>query len=311
MRSLNDDVHPMLMRAKQKKVRLIASDIDWTLRDPTNSEYDFQSVQKLCVQVLKKGINVLILTGRDASLKRDFVPGIISYMKRVDVSLPLYAGCANGISLYEITQSGIHTLYSYTLTYSQICEILHIIGNTQKYNRLTLSDFQNRGISVFQKFLSSSWNDIIPKNYVSKAKPFHGGLYIEPSKISFVLPKNKFKIRSLIDTIRNNLPHEYVLKSDQEFGHITRSATIGGKIVADKYIALEYILKKTRCRSIHAVVFGGALDDIDRRMLENCPYSFTNQQGYKPKKITKPPFKLIGKKSPVGLVHDAISYLIT
>lgn len=305
-----NDVHPLLKEAKQQKVRLLASDIDWTLRDPTNPKYDFHAVQKLCLHIIQKGITILILTGRDASLRRDFIPGMIILLKKHNITIPMYVGCANGISLYKLSKNGTRTIYKHPLRVTQINEILRIIKETHFIYQLKLEDFQKRGISVFQSFLLSNWNGIIPQKYIKKAKPFNGTVFIEPSKISFVLPKSQSTSSSFITRIKRELPNILCVQNDQEFGHISLLKSEKRQIIADKSFALEYVRKKMHLRATHLVVFGGALDQIDQKILQKYPFSFTSQQEYQPVGSNSPPYKLTGELSPVGLVHEAIRYIV-
>ncbi|OGG11302.1 hypothetical protein A2Z00_02380 [Candidatus Gottesmanbacteria bacterium RBG_13_45_10] len=301
--------HPMLAKAKRQGVRMIASDIDWTIRDPNDARYDMSSAQQLCSRIMKRGIYTLILTGRDASFQRDFVPGIRTFLKKNSMTLPLYAGCANGGSLYEISAYGIQMLYLYGLADDEVDSCISIVSKSMDTLHLHRENFQPQGITVFIKFLSTSWNGIIPTNLLAKAKKFKGIVFCEKSKVSFVLPKNPAKSDALLSGIRTLLPKRYSVKTDQEYGHITRARTDDGKLI-DKSFALQYVCKTTRTTLAHVVIFGGVLDEIDRRMLTRCPYGFTNQKEYTPINPGKPPFKLNGKTSPVALVHEAISYLI-
>lgn len=300
------NIHPMIRDAKRSGIRLIVSDIDWTLRDPTNHRYNFRAVQHLCLWVMQKKVTVLLLTGRDASLRKDFIPGMITLLKKNNVTTSMYAGCANGISLYEIRNKGIRTIYKHHLLPKHIDKILTIMRKVQLSDALTLPDFQQRGISVFQSFLLSDWKGIIPKKYIQKAKPFSDTLFIEPAKISFVLPKSQSTAALFIRKIKRMLPKIYCVQNDLEFGHISLSKSSDGRIIADKSSALEHVRKILHISSNQLVVFGGALDQIDRHMLKQYPFSFTNQQEYMPAVNGKPPYKLTGRLSPVGLVYEAI-----
>jgi hydroxymethylpyrimidine pyrophosphatase-like HAD family hydrolase len=304
-------IHPMIITAKRTGVSLIASDIDWTLRDPTDPVYNFQAVQKLCLTVLQKKVTILLITGRDASLRKDFVPDMITLLRKHHVETSMYTGCANGISLYEICNKCIRTIYEHPLLESNIDQIVKIIKETQVSYELTPRDFQQRGISTFQSFLLSDWKTIIPKKYIQKAKPLNGSIFIEPSQLSFVLPKSRLACASFINKIKKSLPNIFCVQSDLEFGHISLSKSPTGQRIADKSSTLEYVRKKLRIGSRHLTVFGGALDQIDRKMLHQYPFSFTNQQKYRPAIHRDPPYKLTGKQSPVGLVYEAIQYIVS
>lgn len=306
-----DTIHPMLIAAKRIGIKLIASDIDWTLRDPTDQTYNFQAVQKLCLKVLQKNITILLLTGRDASLQRNFFPNMISLLKRYHIVNSMYAGCANGIKLYKICNKGFQTIYKNHLSEKHIDEILKIIRTLQSSYKLTSSDFQQRGISVFQSFLKSDWKSIIPKKYIQKAKLFNGTVFAEHSKLSFVLPKSQTITELFISKMKKELPNIYCVQNDLEFGHVSLAKSSTGQMIADKSLALEFVKKILHISNNQLIVFGGALDQIDKKMLNNYPFSFTNQQKYTSAGNKKRTYKLIGKQSPVGLVYEAIKYIIS
>jgi len=308
MQHSTNTIHPMLLQAKQHGVRMIATDIDWTIRDPDNPRYDFSAIADICCQIKKKGIEFLLLTGRDASFRRDIVPLLQKYLKQNSVTSPMYAGCANGGSLYKITSRAIHTVYRYGLSVNEIDECNALISRSIVKLDLTHADFQSQGLNVFAGFLSLSWDEVIPDWILFRAKKYQGLLFCEATKVSFVLPKLSITKKRLIEMIRKQLPNRFSLKTDQEYGHITLKQT-DDKFI-DKILALEFVRKQKRINKEHVVVFGGGLDEIDKQMLTKYPYSFTNQQKFKEKNVTKPPYKLIGKSSPVALVYEAILYLI-
>ena len=304
-------LHPKLKEAKQRGIHLIASDIDWTLRDPSDPRYELDAVQSLICRIKKSGLQVMLLTGRDASLRRDFLPGLISQMNKHKIESPIYFGCANGISLYQVNGRNITTIYENDLTFRDIQKCLTVISLVQKKHKLRLEDYQNRAVDVFQKFLSSVWKDILPQRYIALAKKLGGTIFVESSKISLALPKNTSVQRSYISTIKRKIGPSFTLKGDQEFAHISRAYVDGKNSKADKLFALNFVCDKLNINLDQVAVFGGALDEIDRRMLKHCKYGFTNQQEYKSTNDKTPPFKLSGNVSPVALVHKAINYLIS
>ena len=106
------------------------------------------------------------------------------------------------------------------------------------------------------------------------------------------------------------LPNIYRVQYDLEFGHISLAKLSAGRTIADKSYALEHVKNILHLNSNQLVVFGGALDQIDKNMLNKYPLTFTSQQGYTPDVKGKPPFKLTGNLPPVGLVYEAIKYIV-
>lgn len=310
---MSTSANTKLTEARQQGIHLIVADIDGTLVDPQDSSYGLDRALELVLEISNKGVTPALISARDASLKRKAFPLISEELAKAKNNRSIYLGFANGSNLWKITNDKRHQLYSYAFTSSEVAAVLATYDAEYVTLGLSEEELHPQGLSTFRTFLSTidDWTQFINPKLLDRTRRYRGRLFVEESKISIVLPRDRHLQLKFKQSLQNQLGSGYFIRGDDVFTHISKQIVIQGQTVDSKRYALEQIIADSGTQSKHIVAFGDQPDDNDQELLKAVPFAFTNNQDYKPKNLTKPPFLLPASGSPVIPVYTAINYLLS
>lgn len=283
-----------LQELKDKGVVALAFDYDGTLYQ-RGTQYDHERAFDLIAAVRTRDIAVGVFSSRQATFERL----LDEQLGQSSLATPFFFGGGNGSQLSLIQKGERKVLYSHLLNDQEIQVICQNIAQAASKHSLN-----PEGLKNFKDLLKQDWTGYLESDLIIHAAQYKGLLFIERSKISFVLPSSKPDRQELINSLSEKLGKSFVvLAGDQTYAHISKRLEKDGKC-----LAIAKMLKRLKSDKNHLGVFANMPHGNDRVMLSSFPYAFTNDFEFEGK---PPPYVLPFSNPPVRSVHTAVSFLIS
>ena len=291
----------------RKKVSAIVLDYDGTIFEAHHPIYTHEKAIDLLFRIIQGNKIPIVITARDASFRKDVLAKI---QPRLQINQILYFASGNGSSLEKIFQTHSKILYQHLLIKSQVQRILSAYNNTVQKMKLHRDDFKDSSLNVFLEFLREpdQWMKFVAHDNFQISTSYSGRVFIEYSKVSFVLPRDIHVQNEFVSALSHTLLPDFNLKGDGSFLHVSRKILKKGKDVDGKLLALKTALSDSRLTKDRVAVFGDSPDGNDKDMLRFSPFSFTNKSNHKLQ--YKLPHILIGNTHPIHRIHSAVLSLI-
>ena len=291
-----------LKELKTNGLKLLGLDYDGTIYDrhaspPYNSH---QAAIDLALNIMKAGVNLGLITSRDASIKKILFPPLLRASQEI-ADLFVFVGGANGSNLTEIKNGEKREIYNHCLILDQIKTIIDV------YNELSVLNLDPKSKKVIERFLTEDWSGYVPNNLftISKENP---GVWVEQSKVSLILPSNQKMQRKVMTDLQEKLKEQLgdeltIVWANDPFVHVSKKLEFDGKL-----LAIQTIMKELGTDEHHTAAFGDTPHGNDKGLL-SLPYSFTNYPLEKPD-LETPPYVLPCFGSPIESIYKAIRFLI-
>ena len=304
------DQQPLQVLKKIKhNLKALVVDYDGTIFDAENPQFNHQQAADLLISVMNKGIVPVVISARDVSFFLSVAPLLESSLSK-EKKHYYFAG-GNGSYLLKISKNSKELIYNYCLTQDEIDTVLTIYEGLIKKLNLTNDNFINKGIVTFSDFLTqlATKHNLMEPKLLNLAHQYGGAIFIEKSKISFVLPRDE-KLKQLFQTyLIKSIPKDLTAKGDSSYIHVTKKIKLDSGYIDGKLLALKTVMQLLNLSAQELVVFGDSPMGNDQAMLNHIPYSFTNNQEFIPLENSSLSY-LSGTSLPVEKVHQAIMFLI-
>lgn len=282
-------------------IRAFVFDYDGVLygRNDDNPKYrTHDEARSLLSQIADAGYHIAVITARDASFKRDFMPFLFELSKN-NPAVMLYVGGANGSNVDKIQSGTSAVLYENVFSSEQTNDIMNVFRTLG----LTVSDIDPVSKKVFEKFLAEDWSGYVDAKLFDLSKEGQGLRWVEKSKITIALPTDRKQQETILDQLRERLKNMPCVVSwaHDAFVHVTPKLQDDGK-----KLAIQAIQKDLSLRSDQMIIFGDTPHGNDAELL-TYPNAFTNYFEWKGK---EPPYILPQNGSPVESVHRIVLHFI-
>ncbi|HEY9695687.1 MAG TPA: ElyC/SanA/YdcF family protein [Trichocoleus sp.] len=280
-----------LLMLRELGIDLIAFDYDGTLFGDGKTHVD---AAKLLVKVIKAGINVAVVTGRDATVRRALVPEFIQQCNGRNLSF--FLATSNGVNVYRVDSTGAHCLLNNPIRFEDIKRVV------AAYRRLNIIGSKLR-ILEHLNLASQKWEGLLKREFIliSRRNP---GVWVEPSKISLAFPLSFTDRKKAIKALEAELGGEFALTFGSDVVDV-----IPQLCMEPKRYALDFILDHTGGSLLSTVSFGDTPLGNDRGLIE-IPFGFTNDITINV--ASQPPFVLgCGSNSPVQVIYDATELMLS
>jgi len=286
----------------ESQIRLFVFDYDGVLygrSDPDPDYHTHSKAKELLHKIVLSGKHVGIISARDASFKKEFLPFFIDLSKN-NPRTALYIGSANGSNVDKILSGTVTCLYEHTF----LTEDAHNVIDIFKSLGLTLDTIDPTSRNVFEGFLAADWKGYINDELLTLSKEGKGLWWIEKSKMTIALPADRNKQKQIISILREKTKDIPCVVSwaHDAFAHITPKLTDDGK-----KLAAESIQKDLSIRRDQIIAFGDTPHGNDADLL-TFPNSFTNYFNWTG---NEPPYIIPKNGSPVASVHSVIHTLLS
>ncbi len=241
-------------------------DIDGTIKSSVESKY---KPIELIKKILLKSKNVVLITDSGASAFLGIIQEINKLLNENNIEKSVFIGIGNGVGLYEITKNEIKKLYQYCLEKNDILKILEVYNSVIAENRIEKNFFIKKGVTIFNEFLLKDWTNTIPSDYILSSKTYGGKCFIEPLKITFVMPEDsivsqRLFIQEIQECLNVAFKKQYCIieKGDDIFAHTTIYPNMSPKL-----FALLKIKERLKTTDAEIACFGDTPDGNDRGLL--------------------------------------------
>lgn len=307
MREKHLELTEIKLKEARPLIKLFAFDYDGTISDGVN--YKQPQVFALVEKILNNNKSTAFITARAATALKTLVPPLQELLSKKNISVPCFIAGGNGTTLYEVKKNELIEIYNHGLELSQVLEAVKVCRKVYEKLKISNADLAEKGLETFRKFLRENWKGYVPSEIIDICRPYHGELFTEQAKVTFVLPKDKTLHENIVAELNNELGENCrAAAGDDTYIHITRKLKEDGKVVA-----IKTILKLMGLEQNQVATFGDMPIGNDAGLL-SFPYSFTNSEEFiKIKKDLPPPPYILAEPdlSPVGRIYKIIDYLIS
>ncbi|OGK14421.1 hypothetical protein A3H80_04850 [Candidatus Roizmanbacteria bacterium RIFCSPLOWO2_02_FULL_37_19] len=313
----------MLLKAKRKGIKLIATDLDGTVlaRDPADGQYEkyheLSTVVQLASDVTQQGAEFAILSARNTTLEVKIREIAQQFSTKKRTPFTIWRSGGNGMNLFRLSfrpdlpEPEVEPIYVNEISIQEAHAVADVFQ--LMYAKLSMVP-SSQGVAFFRSFLSEALpEDLVPVSHRAISDKYGGAFFAEGVKVSCVLPDDIQHQRTCIDFLHKHLDTElfHIGWSRSPFADISKVLKQNDVPVDGKDFAVSTILARSHLNDEQVITFGDAPTTTDGigndTGLLRFPFSFTScQEGLK-SRIEEPPYILaIHDNSPVASVHSAI-----
>jgi hydroxymethylpyrimidine pyrophosphatase-like HAD family hydrolase len=292
-----------LHAARTHYPRAIVLDFDGTIYQ--DGIVSYADSARLIMQIREAGIFPIIITARDATMRRDFLPLLQEMIsaQRTVTETPVYVGLSNGMAGYCLMPDSIVPLYARVWSQDElatICSTYAKIRGEYGIERCLIPECS------LEDFLAS-WESFVPEDLL-RITHQNFGVWVEPSKVTVAASNDPTVVQEMLQALSAQLGDGFeVLWSGLPVIDITPKLP---GVEDPKLHGLQQILSQLPedLTNLQLVTFGDSPFGNDRGIL-SYPFSFSPVPNPAPQQ-DGPPYCLEGSCHPVHRVFRAVSFLI-